>query len=131
MHRPLAVTILAVLVLLLTAWNGVRWYAALASWGLLTELGARPGPFYIALTGLVWALAGLAVFVGLWSGRRWARLAGWAYMVLYLVYFWADRWSFRPAERTQNIIFVLVVQFAALGLTAFALSSPRGITYFK
>jgi hypothetical protein len=131
MHRPLPVTLLALLVLLLAAWNGVRCYAALASRDLLAELGAAPGPFYIALTGLLWALAGLILFRGLWIGRRWAPVAGWTYMGLYLLYFWADRLLFRTLERTQNIVFVLVLQVAALALTALALSGQRGISFFK
>jgi hypothetical protein len=130
MRRPLAVTLLAILVLSLTAWNGVRCYAALASWALLDELAASPGPLYIALTGFTWAAAGLVLFLGLWTGRRWAPKFCWAYVPLYIVYFWADRVLFRPAERTQNFAFVLALQIAALGLTAFALVGPRGESFF-
>jgi hypothetical protein len=131
MRRPLPVTILAVLVLLLTVWNGARCYAALTSWSVLAELGASPGPLYIALTGFVWVVLGLVLFQALWTRRRWARRAGWVYIALYLSYFWADRLLFRPMERTQNIGFVLVLQIAALGLTALALSGPRGGSYFR
>src|SRR5512139_2183679 len=127
MHRrPVFVTILCILVLIITVWNGVRWYSALSSWSVLSELGAYPGPLYIALTGLVWAVSGLALSWGLWFGRRWARIAGWAYIVLYLAYFWADRFFFRPAEHAQNYALLLVLQLIAVGLVGMALFTRSG-----
>jgi hypothetical protein len=130
-RRPLSVTLLAILVLFLTAWNGVRCYSAFASWELLAELGTHPGPLYIALTGLVWAATGLILLPGLWFGRGWARVAGWAYTALYLAYFWADRLLFRPAEMAQNYVFLLLLQLAVVGLTATALSSSSGKSFFR
>jgi len=129
--RPLSVTIFAFVVLSLTAWNAVRFFSAITSWSLLAELGAHPGPLYIALTGLAWAVSGAALFRGLWLGRRWARVAGAAYIAVYLVYFWADRLLFRPTERAQNYVFLLLLQLASIGLTALALRATPGRSYFK
>jgi hypothetical protein len=132
MHRrPVFVTLLSVLVLTLTVWNGVRCYSALTSWSLLQELEAHPGPLYIALTGLIWAASGLALFRGLWLGRSWARPAAWFYIGLYLAYFWLDRFFFRPDERTQNYVLLLVLQLAVVGVTGIALSTSSGKTFFR
>jgi hypothetical protein len=51
-------------------------------------------------------------------------------MLLYAAYFWADRILFRPVERTQNLVFVLFLQAAVLGLTALALAGSRGDSFF-
>lgn len=132
MHRrPAFVTILSILVLILAVWNGVRCYSGLTSWSLLSELGSHPGPLYIALTGLVWAASGLFLFRGLWLGRSWARAAGWVYIGLYLAYFWADRFLFRPAERSQNYALLFVLQLVAVGLTSIALSTSSSKTFFR
>ena len=130
-RRPAVVTILSILVLFLTVWNGARCYAALTSWGLLTELSAHPGPFYIATTGFVWAASGVVLFRGLWLGRKWARTAGWVYILLYLAYFWADRLLFRSAERAENYALLLVLQLAAVGLTYMALSRSSSKIFFR
>ena len=132
MHRrPAFVTIFAILVLILTVWNGVRCYGALTSWGLLVEMGSRPGPLYIATTGLAWAAGGMALFRGLWQGRRWAATAGWVYILLYFGWFWADRLLFRAAESAENYALVLLLQLAVLGLAYMALSRSSSRTFFR
>lgn len=131
MRRSLPVTLLALIVLSLSVWNGLRSYAAGASWDLLTELGATPGPLYIFLTGLFWTATGLIVFRGLWLGRTWARKATWLYVALYLTQFWADRVLYRTSERMQNLVLILVIQLIFLGLTAWALLGPRPNSFFR
>ena len=130
-RRPRLVTTLAVLVLILAVWNGVRFYSALQSWSLLTELRAHPGPFYIALTGLLWAAAGLTLFRGLWVGRSWAQKGARIYFALYLAYFWVDRLLFRPAERAQNYALLLLLQLALISLTALAFWTTSGKSFFR
>jgi hypothetical protein len=132
MHRrPVFVTIFAILVLILTVWNGVRCYGALTSWGLLVEMGSHPGPLYIAMTGLAWAAGGMVLFLGLWRGRKWAPTAGWVYILLYLGFFWADRLLFRPSERAENYLLLLLLQLGFVGLTYLALARSSSKTFFR
>ncbi len=130
-RRPISVTIFAIFVLFLTAWNAIRLYAAISSWSLLADLGARPGPFYIAVTALVWVIAGLTVYFGAWQGRDWSRKAGWLFIIGYIVYFWADRLLFRPLEWSQDLLLVIALQLVALGIAASALSSEAGRSFFR
>ncbi len=83
--RPLSVTLLALFVLTIACVNLVRWIQALKQWSFLASL---PGvsPFYIFITGLVWALAGLSIFTGLWLGLRWAPAGTRIVILLYSLY---------------------------------------------
>jgi hypothetical protein len=66
--RPLPVTILAVFVLCITSWNGIRIYSTLVNWQILRDFDANP--VYILGTGFFWALAGLGLFWLFWEGRQ-------------------------------------------------------------
>jgi hypothetical protein len=65
--RPFLVTLLAFVVLTITAVHLVRFFLALSWWEFLSGL---PGvsPLYLAVTGLTWALIGLPLAWGLWQG---------------------------------------------------------------
>jgi hypothetical protein len=72
---------------------------ALGQWEFLSDL---PGlsPIYLALSGLIWALAGLPLFWGLWKGRPWALQLSRAFVLTYALYYWID-WVY-VAERTPG-----------------------------
>ncbi|MBA4379988.1 MAG: hypothetical protein C0393_04770 [Anaerolinea sp.] len=89
MKRPARVTLLALLVLTVTAWNALRLGAAIASWQVLIEYGAKS--LYIAISGSTWALAGITLFVGLWWGKVWARKAAFLAAAGYAAWYWFDR----------------------------------------
>ena len=132
MHRrPLSVTIFAVFVLFLTAWNGIRLFAAFSNWRLLIQLAAQPGPAYIVITALVWVAFSLIIFWGAWTGKNWTIIAGWVFILSYILFFWLDRIFLRPLERGQDLFIVLTLQLLAIGLTIWALATPSGRTYFN
>jgi hypothetical protein len=130
-QRPISVTIFAVFVLFLTAWNGVRFFAAISSWAFLLQLPGKPGVSYILISALTWISVGLLIFRGTWLGREWIPMAGWCYVLLYILTFWVDRLLFRPLELGQDILFVIMLQITALCITAWALSAPAGRSFFK
>ncbi len=124
-QRPLAVTILAVFVLFITSWNGIRAYSAIVNWQVLEEFGANP--VYLLLTGLFWVLAGLWLSQAFWEGRSYAIRAGLAAAGLYLCWYWSDRLIFQPAQ-APNLLFSMVVSviFLAFFITTLSLPASRG-----
>ena len=97
--RPFNVTLFALGVLTITVLNLLRLVMVLVQWKFLSGL---PGlsPLYLALSGLIWTLAGLPLFWGIWSGRSWAPGLAQALVMTYALYYWID-WVF-VAERTPG-----------------------------
>ncbi|MDO9349265.1 MAG: hypothetical protein Q7T47_08255 [Anaerolineales bacterium] len=124
-NRPIAVTSLALLVLTFSAWNGFRLGAAIASWQVLIEYGAKP--LYIAISGSTWALAGITLFVGLWWGKVWARKAAFLAAAGYAAWYWFDRLVLQTPH--ANWPFALAVTVALLSFTIITLSL-RGSKFF-
>jgi hypothetical protein len=63
--RPIRVTLLALLMLVIALWNGLRLGQAIFFWKTLQEYGASP--WYIVISGGFWLLGGLALA---WGARR-------------------------------------------------------------
>jgi hypothetical protein len=82
--------------LLLSFLGWLRFEQALVFWKPLAQLGAWPGPLYIALGGALWGAVGLIAAWGVWHSTRWAPAAGWAAAWLYPLTYWADRLWFSP-----------------------------------
>ncbi|NOY98764.1 MAG: hypothetical protein GXP40_06120 [Chloroflexi bacterium] len=129
--RPFSVTLLALGVLSLTTLNGVRFGAALIDWKLLDSIMPRPGPLYIAATGLIWTLGGLTVYTGLWLGRKWSRPAALIASVLYAAYYWFDRLTFRSSVPSANQPFALAATIVCLLFVITALSLPGSRKFFR
>lgn len=87
--RPASVTILVIGVLIITAINLVRLVLSIQEWKFLATW---PGvsPFYIALSGLIWTLAGSILLWGLWRAERWAPRLARALVLTYALYYWLD-----------------------------------------
>lgn len=88
--RPFAVTVLAVLVLIMTSVNLIRFVEALVQWPFLTSL-PRVLPAYLAGSGLFWSLLGLPLTWGLWRGHPIAPKAARIVVLAYILYYWLDR----------------------------------------
>jgi hypothetical protein len=68
--RPIRVTLLALLMLVIALWNGLRLGQAIFFWKTLQEYGANP--WYIVISGGFWLLGGLALAWGARRGKPWA-----------------------------------------------------------
>jgi len=123
--RPFRVSVLAVIFLILSLLGWLRLGQALINRQLLTQLGAWPGPVYIALGGLVWGAAGLPVALGLWSRASWSGSAARLAALIFLLTYWIDRLWF-SAERAPvyNWPFSLGVSAAWLILVYWITSNP-------
>jgi hypothetical protein len=122
---PAIVTILAVFVLFITSWSGIRAYSAIANWQVLQEFGANP--MYILILGLSWTAVGLWLFRAIWEGRRDALRAGLTAAGLYTLWYWCDRLIFQPAP-APNLQFSVVVSiiFVAFFSIILFISASKG-----
>jgi hypothetical protein len=88
--RPFLVTLLALLVLSITTIHLVRLVQTVALWDFLSSLpGISPG--YLAVTGLIGTLLGLALFWGLWRGHPRTPAATRILAILYVLYWWLEK----------------------------------------
>ncbi|MCL4559775.1 MAG: hypothetical protein M1281_04055 [Chloroflexi bacterium] len=115
------VRLLAVGFLFLALMGWLRFQQALESWNLLSQLGAWPGPLYIAAGGAAWGLVGLPPAWGLWTGRDWGPLAALLAGLFFPLTYWIDRliaqqvsqsftnWPFALGVTAAWMIFIFVV----------------------
>ena len=89
-HRPFSVTLLALGVIILSALNLARFGLSLRYWEYLDTL-TRVSPWYLALSGLVWGLAGLPLAWGLLRGKAWSPGLARAVALTYAIYYWMDQ----------------------------------------
>ncbi len=87
--RPWSVTLLALGVLIITVINLTRLVLSIRYWGFLNALHAV-SPFYLAITGLTWTVAGLFLLWGLWRGKIWVPRLMQAVALTYVLYYWLD-----------------------------------------
>ncbi len=125
-HRPASVTILALFVLSLSAWNGLRLGSAIATWKILAEYGAQP--LYIATSGGFWLIAGILLFGGLWRGIAWARKMAYITAAGYTSWYWCDRLFMQTPH--ANWPFALAVTIILLSFTLITLLQRGSIVYF-
>ncbi len=129
--RPFLVTLLAGSVLILTVFNAIRFGTALTQWDLILRFMARPGPVYIAGTGLFWALGLLIATLSLWFGWKWARPTAAALIAAYTAYYWFDRLFYQSLVARENQRFALGMTIFYLFFAAVALSIPGSRKFFK
>jgi hypothetical protein len=130
-RRPLSVTLLALGVLSLTTLNAARLYTALAAWPWLAQYAPIPGPLYLALTGLAWTLAGLALYLGLWLGWERGRQAAFLLSLVYAAYYWLDRLLLQTDPARPNWLFAVLFTVLGLAYTYLALHRPKARRYFR
>ena len=129
-RRPVSVTFMALLVLMIAGLNLTRFVVALQQLDLLTKL-LPISPYYIVLSGLVWGISALWLGLGLWGGRFIAYRLGRAAIVLYLVYFWLDRLLLRPStNRGTNLPFLAGITLITLIWVFWTFSQRRVKVYF-
>ncbi len=130
-NRPVTVTILAILVLLIAATNLIRFWAAIQNWETLVSIGVSPGPWYFALTGLVWGLLGGWLVWIVWSGRPGCKKAVIALSGLYFIYYWLDRLAFRNHIPPQNTPFIAGFGILVVFYIVFTLLLPSNQEFFS
>jgi hypothetical protein len=123
MRRPFVITLIALAVLSLAAYNAGRAIAAIRQYDLMHSLGLDAPQFALALTGIVWAIGFGAAAFGLYRLKPWARAWMLAAIVLYQANRWLLRLAFerstgepltRPADATIALLSIVLVWAIAL-----------------
>jgi hypothetical protein len=89
--RPLSVTLLTWVVLILTSLNWLRLIEVIRGWKFLQSLTPAPPVLYLAIMGLFWGLVGAILVWGLFLGRAWSPRLMRNAAVSYALYYWLDR----------------------------------------
>ncbi len=98
MPRPRSVTLLALLVLCIAAFNVLGLVSGVRRYTVLSRLPLSLPPAVPIISAAVWAAAfGLLAF-GLWRLKRWARWGTLAAVTLYLAQFWLERLLFGQSD---------------------------------
>jgi hypothetical protein len=129
-HRPINVTILAAIVLIVAMVNLIRFISVIQLWEFLNEL-LPFSPFYLAVGGFFWGLAGLILAYGIFQGLGWARLYFWVFGLTYTLYFWLDR-LLMPGHLGRNVNWPFLVGLNLLffGCSLWFLSRPTTRAFF-
>lgn len=129
--RPFRVTLLAVGVLTIAGLYLLRLIETVRQWSFLNGL-AGVSPIYLALTGLIWACAGLPLFWGLWRGHAWAARFAPGYLLVFALYYWLDRiWIANRAISLTNWPVSAVLTVIGLAYTFWALRTRASKRYFS
>src|SRR3974377_159740 len=118
MKRPFVVTIFALLVLLLAAWNAFQVWIAFQRYDFMRSLDLATEANILIVTGATWAIGfGLAAW-GLWRLRSWGR----TWMLIAIVAYWIQQWITRlmlsrssdevirrPADVLLSLLSIVVV----------------------
>ena len=117
--RPFGVTLFIWMVLCLSAWGLLRFFAALRWWDVLVQYGSRLSPLYLSITGVAWALVGAVLLWGMWVGKRWVYPAIPISVVLWLLEYWLERTIFQAPRAnltfmiSASVVLVVIVWVAA------------------
>lgn len=118
MKRQFVVTIFALLVLLLAAWNAFQVWSVIQQYDFMRRLGLATEANILMIIGVTWAIGfGLAAW-GLWRMRSWGRTWMLIAIVAYQAQQWIMRLSFmrssdevirRPADIFLSLLSIAVV----------------------
>ena len=116
--RQFVVTIFALLVLLLAAWNAFQVWSVIQQYDFMRRLGLATEANILMIIGVTWAIGfGLAAW-GLWRMRSWGRTWMLIAIVAYQAQQWIMRLSFmrssdevirRPADIFLSLLSIAVV----------------------
>jgi hypothetical protein len=116
---------------ILSAYGWTRLVGSITDWyWLSTVAGIRPGALYLAVTGGLWGVIGLAALVWVFLARPGYRAAGMAAALLFALTYWIDRLFVAQNGKDSNLWFAVGFTVICLGYTALVLrpeKDPRGV----
>jgi len=131
-RRPLSVMILLFIYLWVSLSGWIRMLYSILSWYWLDYAGVEPGPLYLAVTGGLWGLMGLAALVWVWRRSPGYRLAGLAGALIYAAMYWIDRLLFAGSENVlHNTTFAAAATILGLGYVLAALEPWQEFKLFR
>ncbi|WKZ38022.1 MAG: hypothetical protein QY332_08770 [Anaerolineales bacterium] len=127
MKRTFPVTLALWLVLILTMWNLLRAWTALAWSGVLTEFSAGLTPALGAVIGGLWVTIGIVLCWGMWQKKAWSVKLLLGTAAAYTVWYWSERFLFQYPR--PNLVFAVIVNLGLLVLIFFAVKSMSREAY--
>ena len=128
----MGVTILVLGVLTSVVLFWARFYQAVSYSDFIMSRSPSVSPAYLALTGLVFGLAGLPTAWGLWTGKAWAPAAVRRLAVALAVYYWLDFTFFVVSETSLGSWpFAAITTILGLGFVFWVLARPGSKVFFK
>lgn len=82
----------------LTTAGWARLWVSIQDWYWLGQAGVIPGPGYLAVSGGLWGLAGLAGILWLWQRRPGYAKAGYGLILFFAASYWLDRLIFSRSD---------------------------------
>jgi hypothetical protein len=118
MNRPISVTLTLWLVLILTIWNLIKTWTALAWRNILNEFSVSLMPEITAVVSIIWVIIGLVLMWAMMQKKVWSKkmLVGTA--TSYTVWFWSERIIWQNSQ--TNTVFVVSVNIILLIIIYFA-----------
>jgi hypothetical protein len=126
--RPFGVTLLLWMVLILSAWSAVRFFAALRWWSVLNEFEANLSPLYLSISGAGWVVAGGVLLSGILRRKKWVPLAIVASILVWLIEYWIERVIFQSSR--ANLPFALTFSILVVIVGWILVILPRTKSYF-
>ena len=126
--RPFGVTLLLWMVLILSAWGVVRFFAALRWWGVLNEFETSLSPLYLSITGAGWGVAGGVLLSGILLRKNWTLPAVIASILIWLIEYWVERIFFQSSR--ANLPFALTCSILVIAITWILAILPGNKSFF-
>ena len=120
---PFSATLSVLLVLMVSTWNGLRLWTAIAWQKTLAEFATIPGPMYMAVSGAIWLIIGLSLTWSLLQEKIWAGKMLAVAAAGYSVWYWCERLIWQaprsnwPFAITVNLIALVFIFFTNKALT--------------
>lgn len=109
--------------------NSLRLVQAIHFWDTLTGYQMRGGPFYLAVSGGIWAAIGFLLCWATWQGKSWAWAGTLGGASGYGSWYWFDRLALQTPH--VNWPFALVTTAVFLIIVLFILYSPRSRQFYS
>jgi hypothetical protein len=117
---PLRVTLLYLLVLTLTAWNGLRLWTSLVWENVLNEFSARESPIIMTTSAAIWMVAGIILIWSMWQKKAWAAKLLIGAAAGYSVWYWSERLIWQIPH--PNWLFAVIVNLVVLIFVPFSIN---------
>jgi hypothetical protein len=118
MSRPISVTLTLVMVLILSIWNLIKTWTALAWQNVLTEFSVSLMPEIVAVVSIMWILVSLILFLGILQKKVWSKKVLVGTALSYTVWFWSERLIWQNPK--TNTVFTILINLVILIIIYFA-----------
>ena len=118
--HPFRVTLLLWLVLILTTWNALRLWTAIAWHNMLNKFSAQPTTI-IAVSGAFWMFTGIVLLWSIWQKKAWAAKLLIGASAGYTVWYWSERLVWESPH--PNWLFAVIVNLVLLVFILFVTKS--------